>query len=120
MLVVIMNFEFSRAFCAQSIRRQNKLCDTTAQQAKNVKEVQFMKQTVGIPSDGTYFICLQKKFLQKFVYKNLHFFSDFAHCGTVMSDPNSPPTAPKMVPKDNLTFIELFFFSKISSLPYKE
>ena len=40
MLVVIMNFEFSRAFCAQSIRRQNKLCDTIAQQAKNVKEVQ--------------------------------------------------------------------------------
>ena len=110
MLVVIMNFEFSRAFCAQSIRRQNKLCDTTAQQAKNVKEVQFMKQTVGIPCDGTYFICLQIFAL----------FLDFAHCGTVMSDPNSPPTAPKMVPKDNLTFIELFFFSKISSLPYKE
>ena len=133
----IMIFEFSRAFCAESIHRQKISYAMMLQHHSRLLKIEkiVQKQNSIISSISTtplicgcqklesfwlYFIVIVyiQRNTMSFVTKICTFFLILPIVHIVMSDPNSPPTAPKMVPKDNLTFIELFFFSKISSLPY--
>ena len=141
----IMIFEFSRAFCAESIHRQkisyammlqhhSRLLKNGKNSAKTqiqsflpfrrprlicgCSSYSILKKMCLRPKVGIILIVLYSNCLHTFVTKICTFSLILPIVHIVMSDPNSPPTAPKMVPKDNLTFIELFFFSKISSLPY--
>ena len=128
----IMIFEFSRAFCAESIHRQkisyammlqhhSRLLKIEKNSAKTKFNYFFNFDDpfdLWLPKVGIILIVLYSNCLHTFVTKICTFSLILPIVHIVMSDPNSPPTAPKMVPKDNLTFIELFFFSKISSLPY--
>ena len=145
MWCVSMIFEFSRAFCAESIHRQKisyammlqhhsrllkngKNCAKTQIQSFlpfrrprlicGCSSYSILKKMCSRPKVGIILIVPYSNCLHTFVTKICTFSLILPIVHIVMSDPNSPPTAPKMVPKDNLTFIELFFFSKISSLPY--
>ena len=125
----IMIFEFSRAFCAESIHRQKISYAMMLQHHSRLLKIEKNSAKTKFnyffnfddPFDlWLYFIVIVyiQRNTMSFVTKVYTFFLILPTVHIVMSDPNSPPTAPKMVPKDNLTFIELFFFSKISSLPY--